>query len=599
MRKLILIFGLLLLLAMAWAQIPVSMRYYALGTALDGEWEQIYDPIDLNFYLQKYYFTNLSDYGQKIYVYDGTVEFENNGKFLSEYPFGVTFKNPWKESLKHAFLISFRDDKVPGGSYGETEQTASVYTDTDGDLLFDIKQEAFVRTNDYNDMQSRLLLMLNSSLPINDGVFGVRLSLDTGKMQWDEASMDFPPVFDDSFFEGFEQGDNGSYFSLTTYDLVNNIMTEQYIDEGDFNTTNRTQKMQALVSYMKPSNWFGDNGELRYDLNLTFDNVNSLKIADKYTSMYTNYISETAHSEGSGAIEVSRTSTLPRNEVFLKAGYRKNADNMTPRFKQGFWEVGFGMGLFGGTYKNYMEYKMMTEEITIDTADLESQIIDILDGVQKGGDEGSYLGWHSILTGRSAINFSEYVSFGYGATFDMQTFNRKSDYDMLTVNAFVYHQEGTAFNDANDTRSTQSLSYNGKTELAQTNLVTTLPVGLEFSMPKTSLTDNDSFSLRNFCFRIGTTFIHNYNYKDYRRKMISFEVLSNIIEYGDGTVTEDHDDPSYSMGERSKSYDSYGTKRYSAGIGYNHSDFLNIDVGGYIDANTDEFFIGAMFTVKK
>ncbi len=600
MRKLTLTFGLLLFVVVVWAQVPVSMRYYALGTALDGDWEQIYDPIDLNFYLQKYYFTNLSDYVQQMSYYDGEIQLVDNSKFLSEYPFGFTFKNPWKKDLKHAFLIRFRDDKVPYNynGYGEQEMKAIAYSDNDMDLIYDTKIVGISRTKNYDNMHSRLLLLLNSSLPVGDNIFGVRLLLDTGESEWDDASNDYNAPFLNAYIQGFSMGDGSSYLSYTIYDIIEDIMTDQYIEEGNFESCRSNNKIQGLFSWMKPSNWFGADGEIRYDLNLTFDDENSYKADDKYSAEYYNYLSETSHEEGQYKIDYDRTSKLPRNEAFLNAKYRKNLDNVTPRYKQSFWEIGLGIGGFGGDYKDDLRYSTTSNQLLTNTETPDLQELDTLTEITNQDISGSYLGWHTKLIGRSAVNFSENVSFGYGLTFDLQTFNRKADMNSY-LNRVTYHQEGLDFDDINDIRTTERTAYKSKNELAQTNLQTILPIGLEFSMPKTSLTDHDDFGLRNFTFRLGTTFIHNYKFRDYRTKIDEMEYSTIITEDGSGNVSESHSDDNMLYAFKNKSSDSMADKRYSAGIGYNHSEFLNIDIGGYINGNGDEFFIGAMFTVKK
>jgi hypothetical protein len=600
MYKYIITLILLLVLSIAWAQSPVSLRHYTLGTVMDGEWEHIYDPIELNFYSQDYFFTNLSDYIQYINIYNGEVQFVDESRFLSEYPFGATFQNPFDKAIRHALLIRFKDSKLPalGNGYGESENVYTEYYDLNGDYIYDLKQYTILKQTDYTDMADKFYLLLNTSVPLGNNVFGVRLSYDQNCQKWDEAVMGISPSGFSSYLDGFLAGDNGEYRYFNSINLETEIMNIEYSEKGEFETTTSNHSLDCLVSYMQPSSLMGGNSELRYDLNLSFDSDNKSKTNDTYVGEYYRVFDENTHGEGVFNQTYDRLWSMPRNEIFGGIKLRRNIDDAKPRYKQSFAEIGIGLGGFGGSYEDSYTEKLWSESVYVDTTSVDTQELEITDLMEKLDNSGSYMGLHGNLNARSGIFFSEYVCFGYGVTLDVQTYQRKSD-NAYEYNYENYNQTGTAFDEIDDVMVTTRSAYTYKQELAQTTLLTTLPVGLEFSLPKTSLTDHDNFSLRNFTFRVGTVFTHNIEYRDYRNKLDEVELNNTITEYGDGLITETHSDQYNFVNNHNKSNSSNGFKRFTAGLGYEHSDYLNIDIGGHVDSDGENYFIGAMFTVKR
>lgn len=597
MHKIILSLLLLFSLTIIFAQEPVSMRNYALGSVIDGEWENIYDPIELNFYNQKYFFTNLSDYAQQIHICEDSLQFMQRSALLSEFPFGFTFKSRFLNSARHAFLIRYKDNQLPdlSNGYGESETVSTHYADSNNDFVYDMRETRIDRYTDYNDISSRLLLLLNTSVPLGKNIFGFRFSIDNNKSKWDEASSSVSPSSFNSNLTGYSSGYNSFYHSYTYYDMIDNRPTLYYSEDGKFETKTCTSVFKLLISTMHPTDFYRDNSELRYDLNININDVNSFKTKDKYSGGFDQYIDDLTDYHGLINREYTRTNSNPTVEVFVNAGYRHNLDDATPRLKKSFWEVNLGLGGFEGSYKDNTSSTVNFNKAYTDTADV---TWDIYDYTNTNTAEGSDLGVHAKFMGRSSVYFSDYVCFGYGLTFDMRSFDRETDNDYSLISKTL-HLVGEEFESSEDRRQTIEESYSKKIELTQTNLTTILPVGLEFSLPKTSLTDNDAFSLRNFTFRLGTTFIQNMTNIDSRSKLNSVEVYSSITEYGDGEVYENHDTDNTYVNYQYKTHKTQGTKRFTAGIGYNHSENLNIDLGGYINSSGEDFFVGAMFTVKK
>jgi len=120
-------------------------------------------------------------------------------------------------------------------------------------------------------------------------------------------------------------------------------------------------------------------------------------------------------------------------------------------------------------------------------------------------------------------------------------------------------------------------------------------VGLEFRMPKDDLTENDPFSLRNFSFRIGTTFISSHTIINDKHKITDSHPQITTTAYGNENVNIDIND-NYYTSTPIRTQNIKGKKQFSAGIGYRHSENLQIDLGGY--GGEEVSFVGISFTVK-
>jgi hypothetical protein len=600
MYKIIALIILIGTVSMLCAQQPVSMRNLALGSVIDGEWEGIYDPIELQFYPQKYYFTNLSDYVQKIRVYDNTTEYSQKSQFLSEYPFGFTFANPFYKAARSALLIRFKDTQIPNltTGYGESESISSSYADFDGDLIYDTWTVTKNKNVDYNDIGSRLSLMLNNSLPWDDKVLGIRLSLDHEKSKWDEASYNFSAWDFCSYLNGYYVGDHTNQFSYHRYDLINDQTLLSYQEEGKFATSTSNDTYQLLLSLMQPTDLLKADSELRYDLTFSLTDNGKSQTRDSYQGEYDSYTNESVRDYGNYDEKYTRNYSVPRTEIFASTKFRHNLDTPNDRLKQSFWEFSLGLGGFGGSCTNEVQHDLSYIKHLADSTFVEGTETESYGYQTKSGSTGDYLGLHSRLTGRSSVYLSDYVCFGYGFSMDLQSYDRQTD-NKYSTHAVEEHQEGSGFDSAADTRTTNTMSYSFELQHTQTDLQTLLPVGLEFYLPQSSLSPHDAFSLRNFAFRLGTTFIHNLTTIDDRGKLTDLQVNTYISETGDGSVTESHPNNITINTGNNQSRNASGSKRYSAGIGYNHSANLSIDLGGYVDSNGEDFFVGAMFTVRR
>ncbi len=118
--------------------------------------KKLYDPIELSFYKQTYYFTQLADY----FYYTETIDYnkiESNSKKVSEYPFGVSFVNPYNTKIKHALFVRFKDNKLTSQNEGESEKIVTNYEDLDSDGYIDTEKIIQTKEKKYDDVNNSFL----------------------------------------------------------------------------------------------------------------------------------------------------------------------------------------------------------------------------------------------------------------------------------------------------------------------------------------------------------------------------------------------------------------------------------------------------------
>jgi len=598
MEKVTLLLILLLCVGFLSAQVPTSVRNQSLGGVIDGEWDNIYDPINLRFYDQTYYFTNLSDMVQNVKLINDEYTYLQESEFLSEYPFGLSFKNPFWSEMKHAFLIRYKDNNIPGfmDGIGEQENYTTNYWDIDGDGTYDRREYMHNIESDYNDIGKRLLLLMNSSMPLGESTLGFRLSYDNKDDCNDNALMSYAALIDDGTYGSIGAGANSGSSHYEAYSLDENLLLNTHDESGSFDTTTDSNNLNLLLSLMKPTEFLSDNSELRFDLAVDYNSVNRIKTHDNYQGEHYQYYDEYTDRNTSFSTTYQMDYEAPATELILSAGYRHNLDADPRRDKQAFWELGVGIGgMTGSLTENYVTTESSMEE--------ETDILDVYteeySGLMEYIMDGSQSGIKAKLAARGNLNLNENICFAYGAKFSWLSKKASGDY-LARVHKVYTQTTGNSFNDAEDLRLTENYMLSTEFESVDNVLTTTLPVALEFSLPRSSLTDHDGFAWRNFSFRLGTVFQHKSRDYDISYKEHELEVESSILVDGLGVVVDEEHDSENSLTQyREASQERSGRKFYTAGLGYQHSDNLNIDLGGWMDSDAEEYYMGVMFTLKK
>ncbi len=603
MRKYILIMSVLIVCSGLFAQEPISIRSHSLGNIIQDDWDLIYDPIELRFVDGTHFFTNLSDFNSS-YEDTNTTWKEQNTPFLKELPLGLSFKNPFVKNLKHSFLIRLRDSKESenaNAGKGEYEVKSANYYDTDADGLYDNKRLFTGKYINY-DISKRTAFILNNNYIYGDYTIGLKFAMDNQKTEKDEANRDMGIWDFGGYLWGVNAGDYGFDETTTNYLMEEEYSDYAYSEKGKFSTTNETSNVKFNIAVMKQFEFKKIKPELRLDIihqNLVNGKEetddfysgsytelgipDSLGNQDEENGTITDYYKRTMDEDNGSATQIG----FSIKNVFDKRKERKNC---------GFWELGFRFGFSSGDYESSKDDKLNYEQ-NMDYADTSYVNWNRVSSEHTYvNDKGDYDGSNANLYGKLHIPFSELINFGIGAFYDYQVMTRETDYIEETNNRTEY-TEGGSFDDGNDSIRTENSKLTADRTYEKQIYEYRIPVGLEFRMPKKDLSNNDAFGLRNFSFRIGTTFISTTTIVNDKKQITDSYPYTTVTEYGDGDVIVNTDDNYYaSTSEHSE--DTVGKKIFSGGIGYNHSDNLKINLGGYIDEHCENYFIGISFSVR-
>ncbi len=602
MKKIIALIFILGLFILNFAQEPVSIRSNSLANIIDDNLDLIYDPIELGFIEGTYFFTNLADFNTYYRDNNGDWE-EQNEPFLTELPLGLSFQNPFKENFKHSFLLRLRESKesehVYGGS-GEHEEMSAYYYDVDGDGLYDMKQLQSKKYTNY-DISKRLGFVFNNSFIFGSTTLGFKFSYDKQNSEEDEAKSDMGIWNFGGYLDGVESGDYGFEETTTNYLLEDEYSDYDFSEEGDFLT--KTEKSNIKYNFAVMRKFTISDKETEFRLDILHQRLVSGKVKtdDDYSGNYTeitesdslsNYDIETGNITDAYTMIKDESGNKSQIEFSIK----KVFDKQIERKNDGFWKLGIVYGLTSGDY-DFADDRQLTTEQNMDYASTSNtDFIQEVSNHQYINDIGDYNGSNFIFYGKFNIPYDEIINFGFGAFYDYRVVERDTDYIEDEINISEY-TEGSSFNDENDYIITETSKLTADRTFEKQIYQMRIPVGLEFRMPKKDLTDFDTFGLRNFSFRIGTTYFYTKTIINDIKQVTDSCPLTTITEYGDGEVEIIIDD-NYYQSTSEHTEDIIGMKRFSGGIGYHHSENLQIDFGGFIDDNGKNSLIGISFSIK-
>ena len=589
------------------AQEPISVRSQSLGNVIEDDWDLIYDPIELRFVDGMYFFTNLADFNFDIDTTGETTQIRN--KFLEEFPIGISFKNPLFGFVTHSFLLrlknSRRAENANGGD-GEYEYNTSYYSDNDGNGLYDTKTLTSGKYINY-DIDRRTALVLNNNLKMGPMTFGWKLAYDYKKSKEDEAQTEmgvsgfgdllhgasggywiWDPWYGQIWVEGFSYGFDES---TTHYLMEDEYADYTYSENGSFLTTEEDSYVKSHMAFMM------DIGlELRADLiNQTLLD-GRIETNDYYSGDYTKYDDADMQDFEAGTITETYKRLIGGDGAIHKLGGSVKGvfDKRDKRKNDGFWQAGAMLGTSLGNYEsssdnhlNWTKNRTYSDSVNSDWSETYAKH-DLV------SDAGDYDGSSMDIFGRLHVPIGEIINFGIGGFYNYNKTTRNTDYISETTIATEYIYNGS-FDDSQDNTVTINSKLVADRTYETIYATYRIPVGLEFRMPKDDLSQNDPFSLRNFSFRIGTTFISSHTIVNDKHQITDSHPQTTITEYGDGNVNIDIYN-NYYTSTSTRTENIKGKKRFSAGIGYRHSENLQIDLGGYGDE--EDFFIGISFTVK-
>lgn len=600
MKKYIFMAVLMSMFVLLCATIPVSLRTLSSGNALSGEWEKIFDPIELNYYKQTYYFTQLADYflySETIhqydsYGYDYSYKMESSSKLLSEYPLGISFVNPYHTKLKHAFFICYKNTKLSDNPATETETYSTTYDDSDNDGYIDTEHVINRKNNYYEDINNSLFLILNNNYNYQDKIIGLKLTIDHYKNEDFKAKGYYnAPNINTT---GYSYGASSSEISNYSTNLISHLCYYQRSEKGDFHTEYSGNNSIFNLSWQQPL--FKD--EIRADLIFNSNSDNKRNTEDHFDALSDIYDANQSnnHITQSFIQNYKNSYEMSTFETQLRVTYRSNYDQNHERHNQGFWNAGLGLGLYTGDYSNVIsEETTQMDQIEDQNAILmsKSTLYELFEE-NYSGDLG---GFRFEAFGNHNSSLNDYLFFGYGLNMNVLNTTQKLTYSNI-IKSTETQQNGSSNFESEDFTKNNTIICNYDVKNIVSDINITIPLGLEFRLPKSDLTDHDSFTLRNFCFRLGTLYTHRL-YNNDSRKVFKSSYDYYEINYGDGTIENGSEDDFSINVKKSITDIAESNKRFTAGIGYKHSDNLTIDLGGYMDSNKDNYYIGAMFTLKR
>jgi hypothetical protein len=333
--------------------------------------------------------------------------------------------------------------------------------------------------------------------------------------------------------------------------------------------------------------------EFRADLINQILTDGKVETNDHYSGEYTTYDDADMLGFETGIITETYNELINGNGSVHKLGgsVKSVFDPRDERKNDGFWQAGAMLGTSLGDYESSSGNHF---EGTINRVYSDSTNSDWSETYTKQeiiSDAGDYKGSSLDIFGRLQIPIGETINFGIGGYFNYHKTTRSTDYNSETneITEILYNYEHYDYKLTNHSKLIADRTYESIYSGYK------IPVGLEFRMPKDDLSQHDSFSLRNFSFRIGTTFFSTRTIINDKHQITESLPYTTTYESGDGNVTIDIDNNHFTS-TSIRTENIKGKKRFSAGIGYRHSENLQIDLGGYGDE--EDFFVGISFTVK-
>ncbi len=604
MKKIISTILISMFVLLIFANQPESMRSLATGGVFTDTWEDVYDPISLNSIEKFYFFTNLADFSYSYNEAYGEISDASESKMFEEFPFGIAFTNPFKKNLKHSFFLRFSNTLTPSlvqnGNFGEYEEKTSYYYDNDNDGLFDERSVVYEKEEDYQDNDKLFDFIWNNNIELDNYNLGFKLSLSNSSEEIDNAQtrLGESNFADYGYLDGFYPGANQVDIYGELYNMDEEQYKHRYSEKGKFSTELSDKEMSLLISMEKPSNFLIDDNTLRFDFG--FDNITGLSrdTDDSYLASFEEIIvRDTLVVTGDISDVYKRKIEMKSNNFSFATCLNKE---LTSKFngENGFWEIGLYSGFSLGEKEDSWSKHLITEEKTDSLNSLEYTIIDGKNYYSSSDESGdlNVMDFSSYFLMNLPLNKT--ANFGYGLTYNYSY--SKGEYDAEEkIENIDFSQIGQELDLASEyqRRETQYISGEKETIIKTNEFV--IPVALEFKIPTSQTSSNDGFGIRNFLFRLGSTFIYNYTSTEETYNKVDSQINFIITEYGDGDVSESYNADNEMNSSKQITNQAYSSKIFTAGIGYQHSENVSIDLGGKYDYNTEDYFVGLSFTLSK
>jgi len=550
----------------------VSYRGLALGNIIADDLDLIYDPIELQFVEGIRVYTNLSN--------ATSGEEKLFGNFSDDqFLFGISAEGPFLNFIHHSFLIKFQKSEIPNSisidsdldGYNDSFGTGSLtneynaFYDSNGDGIFDLRQIISQNKSDItkNDDYS---FILNNSFELWFFSMGVKLSLGDFENSGNTSSV--PLGSANSVLLGANMGDPTFEKSLSNFllDIGENnfVLTEN----GDFQTINEFNFSRLDVSGMFEIGDF----EIRGDASFSSDK-NVSEINNMYSGQYEYFQNDSIdyedfYSESDNYLSL----TEEGGSIIGYGGSLKYIFNyQDERKNDGFWKIGFSMGLGTFDYDASIISNYLNNESRYNASFYDDNIEVETDNSTEISDKGTKSITSYALNSSLNIPINDDVHFGIGAIVSHNETSRITLYNEEINNLLVNAFTDTAMDNYTITEN-YALVADRNHDVSETKYI--LPTGLEYRLGQ-----QNQFSLR-----VGSIFqLSSLAIKD-SKEIKESDPFTWIKEYSDGTQELYMDDDIYeSTSEVSKT--TISSTVFTYGFGFNPMNNLQIDLLGVFNSD--------------
>ena len=604
MKKTVTLLMLCFAISFIFADEPQSMRDVASNGIFSDAWEDMFDPIKLKGIDQFYFFTNFADFNLEYNDMYGDITENSETKFFEELPAGIAFTNPFLKNLKHSFFVRFRNNKTPeylgNGDTGEFEEYVTTYEDVTGDDIYDIKTITHNKEIDYAENDKLFDFIWNNNIQLGNMNCGLKFSSFTSKEELDNSQSylgdyDFGNY---GLINGFGWGDNQKEMYKEFYELEEESYNFRYSEKGDFSTKIENDQKKFQFSIEKENNLLINDSFLRFDIEMDMHQNLSRDTNDEYNATYEEIIlADTLVNSGNISETFNRKIERKENDFHFSTTLKKYLESSF-NGKKGFWKTGVNFGYIFGEKNDYWQNHLISEEKVDSLNSVEYTFIEATDNLSNSEENGDISGIHFGSHFLMNLPLNDYSIFGFGGYYNFSNTCGNYDYTSEILNVESY-QIGSSIDTENEYTQTETefLSADKQTIISASNF--RIPIAIELKIPEDHTSQNDGFGIRNFVFRIGSTFV--YHVTKTENTYDDIEKNPNLImtEYGDGSISENHDAENELNSNKEIINRAESSKIFSTGIGYNHSDNLSIDLGGYYNYKTEHYLVGISFTISR
>ena len=551
----------------------ISYRGLALGNIITDDLDLIYDPIDLQFVEGVRVYTNLSNATSGEEKLFGNV---SDDEFL----FGFSAEGPFLNFMHHSLLVKFQKSETSNpveidsdlDGYNDFYGTGSLtneynaFYDSDEDGEFDLKQMISQNKSNITD-NNNYSFILNNSFELWFFSMGLKLSVGDFKNSRNTSSVALGSM--NSMLLGANVGDPTFEKSLSNFLWDINEENFRLAESGDFKSLDIFNFSRFDVSAMFEIGDF----EIRGDANLS-SSENTFEIKDIYSGEYEHFENDSIDYEDYYSESDSYLSLT--EEAGSTIGYggslRYTFDYQDERKNDGYWKIGFSMGLGSYDYDASILSTYLNNEFRSDGSFYDENIDVETNNNTAITDIGTKSATSYAFNSSLNIPINDNALFGIGAIVSQNETSRTTIYNEEIDNLLVKAFTDTAVDNYTITE-TYSLEADRYYDVLETTYI--FPTGLEYRLGQ-----QNQFSLR-----IGSIFqLFSQTIKDAKQIDDDPEPFTWIKEYSDGTQELNTDDDIFeSTKEVNKT--TISSTIFTYGFGFNPMNNFQIDLLGFFNSD--------------